>query len=171
MSSTASWPFPEKYRLSWKAGAIPLRLLSVFFGTNLLRWTQKVQVKNARTLVRAIMDRPKGLPLVTVCNHISYLDDPAFYHLLPLRSLFSERKVKWTPTAQEVCFTNRIMSAFFSRCHGVPVIRGQGVYQRGVDFLISRISEGHWVHLYPEGKFNNSGKTIRLKWGECCSHP
>ena len=42
-------------------------------------WTQKVQVKNGETLVKAVMDRPNGTPLVTVCNHISYLDDVSFY--------------------------------------------------------------------------------------------
>jgi monolysocardiolipin acyltransferase len=153
-SATGTWPFPERFRLSWKAGAVLLRLPSVLFGTRLLKWTQKVQVKNGQRLVKAVMDRPKGTPLVTVTNHLSYIDAPSFYHLLPLRSLFSERKVKWTPSAEEICFTNRISSAYFSRCHAVPVIRGQGVYQRGVDFLIRRLNEGHWIHFYPEGVIN-----------------
>ena len=33
-------------------------------------------------------------------------------------------------------------------------ISGQGVYQRGVDFLIRRLNEGHWIHFYPEGIIN-----------------
>lgn len=103
MPSSAPWPFPDKLRLSWKAGAVLLRLTSVFIATRLLsksppsrfshgagakvvsrnitEWTQKVQVKNAHILVKAVMDRPKGKPLVTVCNHISYLDDTSFYRM------------------------------------------------------------------------------------------
>ena len=81
-------------------------------------WTQRIQTKNSEGLVKAVMERQKGTSLLTVCNHLSYIDDVAFYRettimqcpvndshtvymcvsvsdLLPLRSLFSERKVKW----------------------------------------------------------------------------
>ena len=59
-------------------------------------WTQKIQAKNAERLVTAVMERPVGTPLVTVCNHTSYIDDPGFYrefsstvsiHCIPLSSL------------------------------------------------------------------------------------
>ena len=42
-------------------------------------WTQKIQAKNAKRLVKAVMERPEGESLLTVCNHLSYLDDTAFY--------------------------------------------------------------------------------------------
>ena len=45
-------------------------------------WSQRVQVKNGRSLVRAVMNRPEGTPLVTVANHLSYIDDPAFYRMM-----------------------------------------------------------------------------------------
>ena len=35
-SSGGAWPFPERFRLSWKAGAVLLRLSSVFVSTRLL---------------------------------------------------------------------------------------------------------------------------------------
>ena len=47
----------------------------------LAEWTQKVQVKNGQRLVKAVMDRPKETPLVTVANHLSYIDDPSFYRM------------------------------------------------------------------------------------------
>lgn len=104
-SSAGPWPFPERFRLSWKLGAILLRLPSVFIGTTILskrvsrahvmvsskrrgrsredlfliEWTQKIQVKNGETLVNVVMNRKKGTPLVTVANHLSYIDDPCFY--------------------------------------------------------------------------------------------
>jgi monolysocardiolipin acyltransferase len=146
-------------------GASFIRLSTILIGTKFLKWTQKIQAKNAKRLVKAVMERPEGESLLTVCNHLSYLDDTAFYNLLPLQSLFSERKVKWSPAAQEICFTNKILSAYFTRCHAVPVTRGQGVYQRGVDFLINKLNEGHWIHIYPEGKMNMTGEDLRLKWG------
>ena len=34
--SGEAWPFPERFRLSWKAGAVILRLSSVFVSTRLL---------------------------------------------------------------------------------------------------------------------------------------
>ena len=40
---------------------------------------QQVQTKNLDKLRKAVLDRPKGTPLVTVSNHSSCIDDPVIF--------------------------------------------------------------------------------------------
>ena len=73
--------------------------------------------------------------------------------------------MRWAVAAHNICFTRRFHSWFFAYGKSVPVVRGDGVYQPGVDFMIDRLNEGHCVHLYPEGQVNLNKDNMRIKWG------
>ncbi|KAG0225580.1 hypothetical protein BGX31_007598 [Mortierella sp. GBA43] len=56
-------------------------------------------------------------------------------------------------------------SAFFRLGQIVPIIRGIGIYQPAIDKSINLLRSGRWVHIFPEGKINQTDQLIRLKWG------
>lgn len=67
-----------------------------------------------------------------------------------------------------------IFSTFFRLGQTLETFRGKGVYQPSVDTAIQKLSEGHWIHLFSEGKVNqpntysiDSGYAHlpRFKWG------
>ncbi|CAJ1960804.1 unnamed protein product [Sphenostylis stenocarpa] len=122
----------------------------------------RVQVYGLEKLHSALLHRPQGKPLLTVSNHVASMDDPlVIASLLPPSVLLDARNLRWTLCATDRCFKNPVTSAFFRSVKVLPVSRGDGIYQEGMDLALSKLNHGDWVHIFPEGsRSRDGGKTM-----------
>ncbi|KAG6427313.1 hypothetical protein SASPL_111555 [Salvia splendens] len=122
----------------------------------------RVQIFGAENLQQVVLHRPENKSLITVSNHVASMDDPlVISSLLPPSMLFDANGLRWTLCASDRCFKNPVTSAFFKSVKVLPVSRGDGIYQKGMDLAISKLNRGGWVHIFPEGsRSRNGGKTM-----------
>ncbi|XP_027352246.1 tafazzin-like [Abrus precatorius] len=122
----------------------------------------RVQVYGLEKLHSALLHRPKGKSLLTVSNHVASIDDPfVIASLLPPHVLLDAKNLRWTLCATDRCFKNPVSSAFFRSVKVLPVSRGDGIYQEGMDMALSKLNHGGWVHIFPEGsRSRDGGKTM-----------
>lgn len=144
----------------------------------------RLQLIGTERFTDAFKFRSTYRPLITISNHHSCLDDFfLFGSLLSLMQLADVDKCRWTLTAVDICFTNRIHSYFFSWFRGIPVWRkvrhpktgvvlhaGGGVYQPSLDFTINLLNAGQWLHVFPQGRIVHPHERVdeaklRLRWG------
>ncbi|KAL1843699.1 hypothetical protein VTJ49DRAFT_399 [Mycothermus thermophilus] len=87
--------------------------------------------------------RQRGL--LTVSNHISVLDDPVVWGILPFRYMLDPANLRWTLGAADICFTNRFISSFFSHgqvlpCHRLKHSPLGGPFQPAISHAIRLLS-------------------------------
>ncbi|XP_046841602.1 tafazzin-like isoform X2 [Xenia sp. Carnegie-2017] len=164
-STALKWPFPKRLdgRL-WRFSSAVIIAGTAIFTKIWLGWLNTKHVYNLEYLEETFA-RNKDTPLLTVTNHISCFDEPLIWGMLKWRYVLNANLVRWAIGADEMCFYTWLLSQFFSKGKVIPVIRGNGIYQKGMNFAIDRLNDGQWVHLFPEGRVNESGKMLRLKWG------
>lgn len=134
----------------WKPGRRwyhPL-LASIVIGTSRFVMTRmnRLEVEGIERL-RSAQDRgDRGL--LTYSNHVSLLDDP-----LIVANLVSPRyeALRWVGADAINFFGSRVKSWLFTAGKCVPVVRGTGLDQPGFRFLVDRLKQGDWVHIFPEG--------------------
>eukprot|EP00741_Cyanophora_paradoxa_P000118 tig00000057_g113.t1 len=124
--------------------------------------------------MEAVHNRPAGVPLITVSNHITALDDPLVPGLLlPFQTIIDSKAVRWTLCATDRCFKNRFMTEFFKYTKVLPVKRGAGLDQAGMGVALDKLNRGDWLHVFPEGTRSRDGQMgpIRLGIGRLVTAP
>jgi len=119
-------------------------------------------------------ERHKGQGVITVANHISVLDDPLMWGILPAKSFLNTNTTRWSLGASDIMFTNPLFSAFFRQGQVLETFRGDGIFQPAVDAAIEKLNHGAWIHLFGEGKVcqpsiyveqDGIASLRRFKWG------
>lgn len=149
-------------------GGIPRKMVIMAVGglaKAVVSLLNNTTVHNADTLLRLVRSRPPGVPLVTVSNHMSTMDDPFLWGFKGF-PITDAKLSRWALAAEDICFKSSMLSYFFRLGKCIPITRGGGIYQEHMNEALERLSEGEWLHTFPEGKVSQEDAPIRrLKWG------
>jgi len=66
--------------------------------------------------------RERGL--ITVSNHVSVVDDPLIWGVLPFGYAFNPSNHRWSLGSYDICFRNKALSTFFAFGQVLPTHRG-----------------------------------------------
>jgi len=100
----------------------------------------------------AALQRPAGQALITVCNHVSAIDDPLVVaNIVPQEYYDKPQSLRWTLCASDRCFKYAALAPLFTAAKVLPVTRGGGLAQTGMRAAEERLAQGDWVHIFPEG--------------------
>ncbi|CAF0993096.1 unnamed protein product [Rotaria magnacalcarata] len=166
MPLSFDWPFPEKPSILYKAVSTITIGLVGSFSKFWMKYLSSVRIENGEFLLNAVLNRHPDRPLITVANHHSCMDDPLLIAAtIPLRVFWTRHRMRWALGADDIVFTMKKHQLFFSLGKTIPVTRGDGVYQRPMNFALEQLNQGGWIHIFSEGKVNLTKEPMRLKWG------
>ncbi|GAA6031939.1 hypothetical protein JCM8097_003352 [Rhodosporidiobolus ruineniae] len=105
--------------------------------------------------------------VLTVSNHISVVDEPFAWGVLPLKNFLDSKTLRWTLGASDVMFNGKWDRWFFEKGQVIETFRGKGIYQDAIDISTKKLDEGQWVHIFPEGRIKQDtlNELRRFKWG------
>ncbi|TKA73564.1 hypothetical protein B0A49_04092 [Cryomyces minteri] len=94
--------------------------------------------------------REKGL--ITVSNHVSVLDDPLIWGVLPFRYHWNPDNMRWSLGSYDICFQNKILSGFFTFGQVLPTHRSAhsqhgGLFQPTITQAIRLLSSGPFTRI------------------------
>ena len=108
-----------------------------------------------------------GRSVITPANHKSYFDDPVLIAALHKFSWRDGFKIRWAMGADEILFALPVLSKFFAMGQTVPVVRGDGIHQKCVEYFLHLLNtENVWIKIFPEGRIAFGDKEwVKFRWG------
>ncbi|KKA30350.1 hypothetical protein TD95_001043 [Thielaviopsis punctulata] len=121
-TTTTTENIPDFPTLPWRLassavmGAMGLICKAYLFGLN------RVTVTGLEHLTDKL-DGRRERGLLTISNHVSVIDDPIIWGVLPIRHLFNPSVMRWSLGAHDICFQTPTSSTFFALGQVIPTHR------------------------------------------------
>ncbi len=99
-------------------------------------------------------------------NHVTLLDDLFLDPLILFPHMFKGyRYVPYHAPEEHNFYKNALSAWFMKKVKSIPLIRGRGANQEGMNRLIKAVRDGGVLHIYPEGTRTRSGNIERGRSG------
>ncbi|KAF2836873.1 hypothetical protein M501DRAFT_1018746 [Patellaria atrata CBS 101060] len=142
---------PATPSLPWRASSMAVMALTGILSRAFLYGLSRTEVDGLEGFLR-VLDRRKDVKkrdrgLITVSNHVSVLDDPVIWGVLPFRYMFDPDNLRWSLGSYDICFKNRFTSQFFTYGQTLPTHRLAhspygGLFQPTITQAIRLLSSG-----------------------------
>ncbi|KAL2016287.1 hypothetical protein VTK56DRAFT_3915 [Thermocarpiscus australiensis] len=120
-------PAPQRPSLSWRLKSAMIMGMTGVISRCFLYGFNTVEVTGLSRFLDILESRKdpakRQRGLLTVSNHISVLDDPLVWGLLPLSYAFDPSNLRWTLGAHDICFKNKLFASFFTHGQVLPCHR------------------------------------------------
>ncbi|KAI8628573.1 acyltransferase [Xylariaceae sp. FL1651] len=145
---------PSSSSLPWRMTSALVMGLTASLSRVFLYGLNSVEVTGLQRFLD-ILDRRRDVDkrqrgLITVSNHISIIDDPLMWGVLPFRYGFDPSNHRWGLGAHDICFKNGPLGAFFFSGQVLPTHRLQhsprgGLFQPTVPQVIRLLSSQPFI--------------------------
>ncbi|KAK4192099.1 putative lysophosphatidylcholine acyltransferase [Podospora australis] len=152
-------PAASKPSLSLRMKSSMIMGITGLLGRSFLYGFNKVEATGLSRFIELLDSRQdpekRQRGLLTVSNHVSVLDDPAVWGLLPLSYAFNPNNLRWTLGAHDICFKNKFFASFFTAgqvlpCHRAKHSQFAGLHQPAMTQAIRLLSSPSVTASSPE---------------------
>ncbi|KAH9243585.1 hypothetical protein K456DRAFT_1820440 [Colletotrichum gloeosporioides 23] len=117
---------PDRPSLPWRLASATVMTLTGAISRVFLYALNDIQTEGQDEFLGLLDKRRAGHAdrgLITVSNHISVLDDPLIWGVLPLRYNMIPENSRWSLGAHDICFKNSFFTTFFTLGQVLPTYR------------------------------------------------
>ncbi|KAF4493106.1 Lysophosphatidylcholine acyltransferase [Colletotrichum fructicola Nara gc5] len=117
---------PDRPSLPWRMASATVMTLTGAISRVFLYALNDIQTEGQDEFLGLLDKRRAGHAdrgLITVSNHISVLDDPLIWGVLPLRYNMIPENSRWSLGAHDICFKNSFFTTFFTLGQVLPTYR------------------------------------------------